>query len=83
PAEIEEANLKVEVSKIEQSNNNADLIISKINGDNTTPNQSNEILSVTASIKPFVNLVWAGVVIMVVGFFISMARRLKESRVIS
>lgn len=83
PAEIEEANLKVEVSKIEQSNHNADLIISKINGDNTTPNQSNEILSVTASIKPFVNLVWAGVVIMVVGFFISMARRLKESRVIS
>ena len=45
--------------------------------------ESNEVLSVTASIKPFVNLVWAGVAIMVVGFFVSMVRRLKESMIIS
>lgn len=38
-----------------------------------------EVLSITASIKPFINLVWAGVVIMVAGFFISVSRRLKES----
>ena len=83
PAEIADANLKVEVNKIEQSNRNAVLILSKINDDGATSNQSNEILSVTASIKPFVNLVWAGVLIMVVGFFISMTRRLKESRIVS
>jgi cytochrome c-type biogenesis protein CcmF len=83
PAEVKEANLKIEVRKIEQSNKAADLIISKINGESSVANQSNEVLSVTASIKPFVSLVWVGVVIMVAGFFIAMTRRLKDSRVIS
>jgi cytochrome c-type biogenesis protein CcmF len=83
PAEVKEANLRIEVRKIEQSNKNADLIISKINGEISIANQSNEILSVTASIKPFVSLVWVGVVIMVAGFFIAMTRRLKDSRIVS
>jgi len=83
PAEIEEANLRIEVRKIEQSNKDADLIITKINAENNASNQSNEVLSVTASIKPFVSLVWAGVAIMVIGFFIAMTRRLKESKIIS
>ena len=82
PAEVKEANLKIEVRKIEQSNKDADLIISKINGESSTANQSsNEVLSVAASIKPFVSLVWVGVMIMVFGFFISMTRRLKDSRI--
>jgi cytochrome c-type biogenesis protein CcmF len=38
-----------------------------------------EVLSVTASIKPYISLVWIGVIVMFVGFFISVARRLKES----
>jgi cytochrome c-type biogenesis protein CcmF len=83
PAEVKEANLKIEVQKIDPGTQQAELIISNIDGKNQTPGQPTEILSVTASIKPFVNFVWAGVVIMVVGFFISMARRLKESKVIS
>jgi cytochrome c-type biogenesis protein CcmF len=83
PAEVKEANLRIEVRKIEQSNKTADLIISKINGESSIANQSNEILSVTASIKPFVSLVWVGVVIMVAGFFIAMTRRLKDSRIVS
>jgi cytochrome c-type biogenesis protein CcmF len=83
PAEIEEANLRIEVRKIEQSNKDADLIITKINAENSASNQSNEVLSVTASIKPFVNLVWAGVAIMVIGFFIAMTRRLKDSKIVS
>jgi cytochrome c-type biogenesis protein CcmF len=42
--------------------------------------QSNqEILSVSASIKPFISFVWIGVAVMVFGFFISMTRRLQES----
>jgi len=83
PAEVKEANLRIEVRKIEQSNKDADLIISKINGESSTANQSNEVLSVAASIKPFVSLVWVGVVIMVFGFFISMTRRLKDSRIVN
>lgn len=80
-AEVKEANLRIEVRKIEQSNKDADLIISKINGESSTSNQSNEVLSVAASVKPFVSLVWVGVVIMVFGFFIAMTRRLKDSRI--
>jgi len=38
-----------------------------------------EVLSVTASIKPYISLVWIGVIIMVLGFFVAVARRLKES----
>jgi len=83
PEEVKEANLRIEVRKIDQSNKDAELIISKINNENNTANQPNEVLSVTASIKPFVNLVWAGVAIMVIGFFIAMTRRLKESKIIS
>ena len=40
-----------------------------------------EILSISASVKPYINLVWAGVLIMFVGFFVSVTRRLKESLV--
>ena len=83
PAEVKEANLKIEVHKIEQGSYQAEFTFSKINGDSQTVSKPQEVLSVTASIKPFVNLVWVGVVIMVIGFFISMSRRLKESRVIS
>ena len=38
-----------------------------------------EILSVSASIKPFISFVWIGVAVMVFGFFISMTRRLQDS----
>lgn len=40
-----------------------------------------EVLSISASVKPFINLVWAGVLVMFVGFFVSVSRRLKESLV--
>lgn len=83
PAEVKEANLKIEVHKIDPGTQQAEFTFSKINGDKQTVSEPHEVLSVTASIKPFVNFVWAGVVIMVVGFFISMVRRLKESRIVS
>ena len=51
--------------------------------DTTVQTEGNEVLMVTASIKPFVSLVWVGVAIMVIGFFIAMTRRLKESRIVS
>ena len=83
PAEVKEANLKIEVHKIDPGTQQAEFTFSKINTETQTVSNPQEVLSVTASIKPFVNLVWAGVVIMVVGFFISMSRRLKESKIIS
>lgn len=42
---------------------------------------TNEVLSIEASVKPFINLVWLGVLVMVAGFIVSTVRRLKESLV--
>lgn len=38
-----------------------------------------EVLSISASVKPYINLVWTGVMVMFVGFLVSVSRRLKES----
>jgi cytochrome c-type biogenesis protein CcmF len=39
-----------------------------------------EILVVEASIKPYINLVWNGVIVMIVGFVITIVRRAQEAR---
>jgi cytochrome c-type biogenesis protein CcmF len=38
-----------------------------------------ETLTITASVKPFINLVWAGVLVVFVGFIIAAFRRVKET----
>jgi hypothetical protein len=37
------------------------------------------VLVVEASIKPFISLVWAGVVILLVGFLVTLVRRVPEA----
>jgi cytochrome c-type biogenesis protein CcmF len=83
--ESKEMNLKIELENLAAGN--IDIAVTPLD-DSQTENKTvqtttNEVLSVSASIKPFVNLVWAGVAIMVIGFFIAMTRRLKESKIIS
>ncbi|MCX6151833.1 MAG: cytochrome c biogenesis protein CcsA [Ignavibacteriales bacterium] len=77
PIEIAEANLKVDMTNLE-AGGKVSLILSKLNGEqtNVTPN---ETLMVEASVKPFINLVWLGVIFTAMGFFISAIRRAKES----
>jgi cytochrome c-type biogenesis protein CcmF len=83
--ESKEMNLKIDLENLAAGV--IDIAFSTLDGsespDTSIQTGSSEVLSVNASIKPFVSLVWSGVVIMVVGFFIAMARRLKESKVIS
>ena len=83
--ESKEMNLKIDLENL--SAGVIDIAFSTLDGiedqSNTVQTVSKEVLSVTASIKPFVSLVWAGVAIMVIGFFIAMTRRLKESKIIS
>ncbi len=53
-----------------------DLLIS-----NQKPNAPNtDILVVEASLKPYINLVWAGVIIVLVGFIVTVVRRSQEAR---
>jgi len=47
--------------------------------DHSMDKPKEEMLSVTAAIKPYISLVWIGVIVMVLGFFVAVARRLKES----
>lgn len=83
--ESKEMNLKIELENLAAGN--IDIAVTPLDGadivNKNVESKGNEVLTVTASIKPFVNLVWAGVAIMVIGFFIAMTRRLKESRIIS
>ena len=79
PAEIQDANLKIQLKKIDPASEKAEFIVSKIKAEKTAGQKSGEVLTVAASVKPFVSLVWTGILIMVLGFFVSVARRLKES----
>ncbi len=81
PIIINDANLKIQLQKIDPTSKQAQFIFSKLNGENTSDSTPKEVLQISASTKPFVNLVWTGILIMVLGFFISVARRLKESMI--
>ena len=75
---IKDLNLKIELLNLQAGK--IDIALSTLDGSQTEKvKEKKEILSVSASIKPFINFVWIGVAIMVIGFFVSVARRLKES----
>lgn len=82
-AELKDLNLKIEVRTIKPETQEAEFVISKIVNDNQVQTTPKEILQVTASIKPFISLVWTGVLVMVIGFITSMVRRLKDSMIVS
>ncbi len=79
PVEVKEADIKIQLQKIDPNSKTAELTFSKLDEASSAPAQPKEVLSISASTKPFIGLVWTGVLIMVFGFFISVARRLKES----
>lgn len=78
-AQFNDANLKVQVQKIDPTTKQAVFIVSNIVNKTQVTTQPKEVLTVTASIKPFISFVWIGVLVMFIGFFVSVARRLKES----
>jgi cytochrome c-type biogenesis protein CcmF len=53
-------------------------------GDGTADSQvrgePTEVLVIEASVKPFINLVWFGVLVILAGFIVSMLRRISEVR---
>lgn len=78
PVELKDADLRVELTKIDPTTKKAEFIIGKLSMPAVTVKPV-EILAVNASTKPFISLVWIGVAIMVIGFFTATFRRLKES----
>lgn len=80
PAKFDKANIKILIQKIDPGSKRAEFLISNIvNDQKITSQQKQEVLTVTASIKPYISLVWIGVIVMVLGFFVAVARRLKQS----
>ena len=78
--ESEELNVRIDLENL--TADNVEIALSTLDGTETKEVQtsvSSEVLTVNASIKPFINLVWAGVAVLVVGFFIAVSRRLNES----
>jgi cytochrome c-type biogenesis protein CcmF len=80
PAEIKDANIKIELGNVDPATKKIDLVISHITGQTAVKNPK-EVLSITASTKPFVSFVWIGVAVMVLGFVLSTIRRTKESNI--
>jgi len=78
PVELKEADLRVELTKIDPATKKAEFIIGKLSAPVISA-QPVEVLAVNASTKPFISLVWIGVAIAVIGFFVSTYRRLQES----
>lgn len=44
------------------------------------PNNLRDVLVVEASIKPFISLVWIGIIMMMIGFTVAMFRRARDAR---
>lgn len=76
--EIPGTDLKIQLKKVDPATKKADFVVSGGSHDGHN-HAAGEVLSVTASIKPYVNLVWLGVIVMTLGFFFSMFRRLDET----
>lgn len=80
PVKLKEANLQISLVSISANQGLIVLNVEPFENEKTQEGMKKEILAVTASIKPFVGLVWLGTIVIVFGFFISMLRRLKESK---
>lgn len=81
--EVPDMNLKIQLNNLDATGK-VDLLLTSLgteSQDEINIQSKDEVLIVAASIKPFISLVWIGVVVMVLGFFVSVVRRLKESLV--
>ncbi len=81
-----ELNIKIELRELTAEN--VKIVLSSLNeideqSSDTPTVSTQEVLSVTASVKPFISLVWIGVLVVTLGFFVAVARRIPESKVSS
>ncbi len=74
---IEEADLSLKLTSLNAAGSIGLEVSSLSNPQISTPR---EVLSVQASVKPFINLVWLGTIVMVLGFFIAVKRRINENK---
>jgi len=78
-APIPEMNLNIKIQSIDPASQKAVILVSKMNNQDSQSVKSAEVLSIMASVKPFISFVWIGVGVMFLGFCVSFFRRYKES----
>jgi len=78
PVTLKDVNLKINLLNL-NAGGVIELVLSPLNEEDNIPQDAIASLSVEASVKPFISFVWIGVLIMVLGFIISVIRRTKES----
>lgn len=75
---VKEVGLKIELTSLDVSGK-VNIILTPQNEESTLQEASKEILSAEVSIKPFMSLVWIGVIFVSLGVLLSIFRRSKES----
>jgi cytochrome c-type biogenesis protein CcmF len=64
-----------------KENSSIEITITDMKAVTVSPQQEKrDILVVEASIKPYINLVWNGVIILLVGLIVTIVRRSQEAR---
>jgi cytochrome c-type biogenesis protein CcmF len=63
-----------------KENSSVEIGYSDLSTQKTTNEGNRDILVAEASIKPYINLVWSGVVVLLVGFMVTIVRRAQEAR---
>ena len=58
----------------------SEITLAVVDSENSTQQNQEDILIVTASVKPFISVLWIGTAVLVIGFFIAIIRRRKELR---
>jgi cytochrome c-type biogenesis protein CcmF len=78
---VEDTNLKIELKNLDASGL-IDVVIYELgdSGEKSDGITKGASLWVDVSIKPFMNFIWLGTLTIVLGFFIAMVRRTKESK---
>lgn len=80
PIRLNQENLEIKLVSLAPDEKAVVIKVNDLIKTQTKSSDRREILAVTASIKPFIGLVWLGTVVIVLGFFVSMIRRSKESK---
>jgi len=79
PVILEDFGVTLTLKTVNPGDKVATVIVADKDG-NTSKSAPKEVLTIHASIKPMINLVWAGVLVAVFGFVISTLRRLRETQ---
>lgn len=80
PVDIKDADLTIRFASLSADQGKATIIVSPYTVEKFPTPIKQEILAVNASIKPFINLVWGGTIILTIGFIIAIVRRSRESK---